>query len=511
MARDADLENLVVSLAERGWSMRRIARELQMSRNTARRVMARVTRARQEGHSALPPARGRRASVLDAHADTIAELLDRYPDISAVRLHEELSTRGFHGGYTIVKQELRRRRPLPKKEPVQRFETGPGAQGQQDWSPYTIDFTETGEQQVQCFSFILGFSRRQFIHFTERQDFYALIRQHVATGDHYGGMPEEVLYDNQATIVLRREAGRPIYQPAFLAFATHYGFRPHALQPRTPEQKGKIERPFQYVEGNCLNARTFRNLAHLNEHAAWWMANVSDKHKHDTTGERPIDRFVREVDHLKPLPARPYDTAEVGYRVVTDSGFVSWQGTPYAVPWAHVLDLVVVRATDTEVIVHGDDLRIIARHARMPRGHVDPVGETDYHPPRRVRHDVDALVARIAELGDAGVAFGVGVCQGQRTRGHHLAEVLALRERYDADDLVVALERAVRYRAFDARVVARILETSATPRVLPDTLEAAAHRRLREDIPGHHVTARPMQAYADAIRGHDPTTEEGDG
>jgi hypothetical protein len=238
------------------------------------------------------------------------------------------------------------------------------------------------------------------------------------------------------------------------------------------------------------------------------MANVSDTHKHDTTGERPIARFAREKDHLQPLPNRPYDTAEVGYRVVTDSGFVTWQGAPYAVPWVHVLDLVVVRATDTEIIVHADDLRVVARHPRQPRGHVEPVGVAEYHPPRRARHDVDALVAKLGELGDEAVAFGVGVCKGQRTRGQHIAEVLALRERYDADDLLKALDRAVRYRAFDARVVARILEASATPRVLPDSGELASQTRLRDDVPGGQVTARPMQAYADAIRGQDPEHKE---
>ena len=500
MARDADLENLVVTLAGKGWSRRKIASELDISRNTARRILDRVETARTQGHTVLPPAPIRRGSSLDAYEAQITDLLDRFPDLSAVRLHEELKKAGFEGGYTTVKDALRQRRPKPKVEPVQRFETAPGQQGQQDWSPYTLPFTEAGEQTVQAFSLVLGFSRRHFVSFTESQDFYALIRQHVDAFEHFEGVPDEILYDNQATIVLRREAGRPIYQPRFLCFATHYGFRPHALQPRCPKQKGKIERPFQYIEGNLLSGRTFKSLSHLNEFARWWMANTSDLHVHDTTGERPIDRFAREVEHLHPLPIQPYDTAEVGYRVVSDAGFVVWENTPYAVPYAHVLDLVIVRATETEVFVYGSDLRPIARHERTHQR--EPVGEALYHPPRRPRHDAEALIARLSELGESATAFAIGVTRAQRTRGQHLADVLALRERYDASDLVAALDRAVRYRAFDARTVTRILEASAAPRILPDTLEEAARRRLRDDIPGGNVSARPMRAYADAIRGN---------
>jgi transposase len=500
MARDREIENLVSTLALRGWSHRRVARELDISRNTVAGIVERVETARAEGHSALPPVIHRK-SQLDDFDTFIAEKLEKFPDITAVRLLEDLRTKGFSGKYTIVKERLRWLRPQAKKEPVQPFETGPGEQGQQDWSPYNLPFTLSGAQIVQCFSFILGFSRRQFIHFGERQDFYALIRAHVAAAERFGGLPEEILYDNQKTIVLRREAGRPIYQPRFLVFATHYGFRPHALPPRMPKWKGKVERPFQYVEGNCLNAREFRDLAHLNEHAAWWLDHTSDIHKHDTTGERPIDRFERERDALIPLPARPFDTAEVGYRVVSDSGFVDWDSTPYAVPYAHILDLLVVRATADEVFVYGPDLRVVARHPRMPRGHKDAVGGAQCHPKKRSGHDFEVLLGRIGELGEIGAEFAAGVGKTQRYRGQHLAQVLALRERYDADDLLAALDRAVKYRAFDAQVVERILVASSVPRSLPDTLEEKARRRLRDDV--LEVEPRPLADYAAAIRGEE--------
>lgn len=101
-----------------------------------------------------------------------AETLARYPDISAVRLLEELRGQGFEGGYTIVGDHLRRARPQPKKAPGKRLEPGRGEQAQQDWSPYTIDSSRTGRARVSCFSLVLSFSRRQYIDFVEREDLY---------------------------------------------------------------------------------------------------------------------------------------------------------------------------------------------------------------------------------------------------------------------------------------------------------------------------------------------------
>src|SRR5215831_20245969 len=141
-----------------GASMRAIARALGLSRNTVRRALA-SARAARDGKVPSPAAA--RPSLLGPYEAVIVELLGRYPDLTAARVFQELRTRGFRGGYTIVRQRVGRLRPRPAPSPVVRFETAPGAQAQVDYATYDIDLTEEGRRRVQLFSYVLGYSRRQ--------------------------------------------------------------------------------------------------------------------------------------------------------------------------------------------------------------------------------------------------------------------------------------------------------------------------------------------------------------
>ncbi len=106
------------------------------------------------------------------------------------------------------------------------------------------------------------------------------LREHLRAFEHLGGVAATCLYDNMKVVVSGFDGHEPIYNPRFLAFATHYGFKPWACRPRRPRTKGKIERPFAYAENSLLNGRTFQSLEQLNDVTRWWLEQVSDVHLH---------------------------------------------------------------------------------------------------------------------------------------------------------------------------------------------------------------------------------------
>src|SRR4030066_689513 len=196
-------QRLVIMKTQEGWSIRALPSHFAVSRNLVRRILRKHDNLRDQGHDILIKDRQirkrGRASKLDSHQETLKRLLEKYPRITGQRLFEELSAAGYGGGISILRDRLRSLRPAPKKTPVIRFETEPGLQGQMDWSPYTIKFLKTGKATKQCFSYVLGFSRRHFIDFTPRRVFFTLIRRHQDAFAHFTGTPAPCLYDREKT------------------------------------------------------------------------------------------------------------------------------------------------------------------------------------------------------------------------------------------------------------------------------------------------------------------------
>jgi transposase len=506
--------NEIVHRRELAQSVRGIARSMGLSRRAVSRALRKHESARQQGapHPELPKPRRRRGSVIDDYEEAITSFIKRYPDITVIRLLEELRALGYPGGYSILRERVKALRVSAPRQPTKRFETGLGVQAQMDWAVYTVEFSAEGTRRVNLFSYVLGYSRRQYLRFTERQDFETLVREHIRAFEHLGGVAATCLYDNMKTVVERWEDGEPLYNTRFLAFATHYGFRPRACWPRRPQTKGKVERPFSYVETNLLNGRTFSSLEQLNQVTQLWLANTADLRVHRETGKRPLDAHAEEQTHLLKLPDHPYDTARVAYRVVDVDGMIVYESNFYSTPWRFVGRMLPVRITERELIAYDPaSLEPVARHDLVPRPskgerRIDPA----HRPTRDSKEQEQVLRERFGELGEPAVRFLEGLLRTHRDGKSQARKALSFLTLYRRDDVLAAIERALRYHAFSSQALERILAVQARPRPALECMDEQFRPSLADDNP---VGPRPTAEYQELLEEPDandrPTEAEG--
>ena len=151
---------------------------------------------------------------------------------------------------------------------------------------------------------VLGHSRLRWLRYYPRQTMAVLFEGLESAFDCFGGVPQELLFDQMRAVVLsddRTGGGELILNAEFLRFAAHWGFMPRSCRPY------RARTPIRYVRESFFYGRQFVNDADLNEQAARWLDVTANMRRHGTTGERPVERFERdERKALGPLAGRPY-------------------------------------------------------------------------------------------------------------------------------------------------------------------------------------------------------------
>ena len=482
----------VVQRAQRGESRRGIARGLGIAPRTVKRILAEEDTRRTTGETALdrevPARRAPKPSKLDVYDEKIAAWLEQYPDLTATRLLEKLGGEGFTGGYTIVRHHLKALRGRRSPKRVEIVETAPGQQGQFDWSPFPI---ESGEIE-QLWSYTLGWSRARSLAAEDNQRQTTILRRLHASFEELGGVPHESVTDTMAGVVDGWECNRPILNIRFVDFAAYYRFAVHISPRRYPQYKGKVERPFRYVDENFCNGRTFRSREEFREGLAWWRDAHAMKRPHPATGRPLAEMLDEERAHLQPLPRVPYDTRDVVQRLVDTTAHIFYETNLYPVPEEHIGELVYVcvglerlevfdrgvhRLTELERIADGAGQR--QESARKKRG----------------RYDVTLLHERFVAWGPSAEDFATKLRLRKRTPGPELDYILALQVTWSADDVVTALEHAAAYGAFDARAIERILEARFKPRRLAEQIADVTRGQIREAMKEHPVEQRTLSSY----------------
>ena len=338
-----------------GYSIREIAEELDIARNTVRWYL-------KDPEAVIPKPRRPRGAKLDPYREFVDRRLSEGLE-NCVVLLRELEDLGYQGGYSLVKNYVSPRRRRCQVQATVGFETDPGEQAQVDWGSFSY-MDETGRRRrLWAFVMVLSWCRAIYVEFVRRADTASFIQCQVNAFDYLGGIPRRCLYDNAKVVTLGRdEEGCTEWNRRMLNFALRLGFELKLCRLCRGQTKGKVESRVKYVRCNLWPSVRFTDDAALNRQALQWCDTVANRRLHGTTHRIPVEMLVQEQPHLGKLPDRvalaPYLRED---RTVVRDGYVSWEGSRYGVRWQWAgatvqvgqrLGIVEIWAGDQRLAVH---------------------------------------------------------------------------------------------------------------------------------------------------------------
>ena len=411
------------------------------------------------------PARADRTRNFDSVADVVSARVARTAGrISAKRLLPEARAAGYEGSarnfrrlVAETKSEWRRSHHRSRR---------PGV-----WAPGEVLVIDWGaEGPLHVFCAVLAWSRWRFVRFAADERAETTLAMLAECFEQAGGVPKVVLADRMGCLKGGIVANVVIPTPAYVRFATHYGFRPDFCEGGDPASKGIVENLVGYAKSDLMVPAepTVARLDDANTDARVWCDEVNTA-VHSEICAIPAERLVAECELLRSLPSLRPRIGRVTMRKVDRLSCVRIGSARYSVPVALIGQTVEVFAHEGRVKILDAD-EIVADHALVGPGEASIIddhygGARPDRPRRAVRPVTDAERAFCA-LGPPAEAFLRGAAAAGVTRlGVELGELAALEAAHGRPTLVAALERAVafgRWRAGDVRSI--LAAGTGTPR-----------------------------------------------
>ena len=425
-----------------------------------------------------------RASKLDAFKGQIVRWLDAHP-YSTQQIFQRLVETGYEGGSSIVKDYVHRIRPR-HQEAFLKLDFAAGEAAQIDWGEWGTIGVGSTRRRLSFFVMVLCYSRRMYLEFTVSQTMEFFLACHENAFATFGGVPSRLMVDNLKSAVLQRLVGQaPVFNPKYLDFSKHWGFKISPCNVRAGNEKGRVENGVGYVKKNLLAGLELPDFCAMQPVATVWVNTVADMRLHRETHQRPIDRFEDERAHLQALNPVGFDLARVCLARATKQFRVPLDSNHYTVPSRYAGLRLTLKAHADRVCIY-DGEQLIARHARSMDRHQhieDPDHERQLLAQRKNAREQRLMVNFLA-LSPRASAYLQGLEAKQVNLRVHLRKILALAELHGKDALTRALDDGLELHAFSAEYIANILAARRRSGPEPAALQLTRRADLLElEIP----------------------------
>lgn len=350
-----------------GKPIRQIAREMNLSRNTVRKVLRSdiIEHRYERTNQPRPKLEPYREQLLNALAEDQQKPVKHRR--SALLLFEMLQREGFSGGYDTVRRYVKQWRNQAGRA-VKAFVPltfAPGEAFQFDWSYEQIELGGHNVK-IKLAQFRLCHSRAPFCVAYMRESLEMILDAHVQAFQFFGGTCRKGIYDNLKTVVNKVLMGKErVFNRRFQVLASHYLFEPVACTPAAGWEKGQVERQVGVVRYNFFaKRRKFADLEELNQ----WLRNecraMAATRKHpDQTGQTVAEVAALEREHLVPAPV-VFDAYQETTARVLPTALVNFDRNRYSVEACCAGQVVTVRAyADRIALIHNG--RQVGLHRRQ--------------------------------------------------------------------------------------------------------------------------------------------------
>jgi transposase len=362
----------------KGKSIKEIARDLRISRNTVRRILRSGETSFSYEREVQPrPRLGRWKADLDRMLTTNASNTTR-ERLTLIRLFEELRALGYEGGYDAVRRYARTWSREHASQTAAAFvplSFAPGEAYQFDWS-HEIVVMSGVTVTVKVAHMRLCHSRMMFFRAYPRETQEMVFDAHERAFTFFKGACTRGIYDNMKTAVDTIFVGKDRqYNRRFLQMCSHHLVDPVACTPASGWEKGQVENQVGLVRERFFTPRL--RVKTYDELNAWLTDKSIAYAKVHPHPERP-DQTVWEVFEAERPNLVPYRGRFDGFHAlpasVSKTCLVRFDNNKYSVNASAVGRPVEIHAYADRIVIRQDG-RAVAEHARH-HGR----GETIYDP-----------------------------------------------------------------------------------------------------------------------------------
>ncbi|MFC2947672.1 IS21 family transposase [Virgibacillus sediminis] len=332
---------LAHQLKREGFNVSAIARKCGVSRNTVYAYLEKDFDTAMEWVDILKT----RRKKLDVYQDVILDWLREHPDLSASQISDWLEERCdfWEVGESTVRsyvKELRVQYHIPKILRKRHFEAiqelPKGKQIQVDFGELKVKVTDGRTMKVYVIAFVLSHSRYKYAEWQEKPfTTRDVLRCHENAFEYFGGITEEIVYDQDKLMTVSENGGDLIFTEEFQAYKQNRDFRVYLCRKADPESKGKIENVAKFIKYNFGKNRVFHQIETWNEQCLAWLERKGNYQVHNTIKKRPVEVFALEKPHLRKVSLPLSFESNLNYsitRMVHKDNVIKYKSNRYSVP-----------------------------------------------------------------------------------------------------------------------------------------------------------------------------------